>query len=519
VDAEDLGAVDLGAGDGAPRPALNPRFALDVVAAAFGQLLRRNGVQASPAEVIEARVVLGLIGATNKAQLRAALRATCAKYAHEQAGFDRAFAALFESAAKPAPQTGQTQPHAQFGGGLPEELDLAEDQQIARYADYNERAAEVGDHFDTPESSRGFNPHKDDDDLSLTSAESQLSINAEEDSGKRGVTYTINVDRAASAEVGALSASSAGVVAGSLSWDDPASILAWLDSYDPRRVYGDDVAGGPLSATQLERLAAAVEAFVAALAGLHPVDSHDPAASGSAPGSVHADVDVACHEVLRRMRGAPRMRPRQHNRGRLDVRRTVRASMRADGVPFELVVRTPKPDKVRLLILVDVSLSVRPVTAFILRLAQAMRRRTHRCQVLAFVDRPVDVTEALLRSEGDDALAAVLAAPELDLEASSDYGQMLGEVLQQHGDMVTSRTSVLIVGDGRSNGLPGGVEHLREIRRRSHRLAWITPESSRYWRQATCAMDEYAPICNAVVVARDAEDLRDRSAELGNALR
>jgi uncharacterized protein with von Willebrand factor type A (vWA) domain len=161
---------------------------------------------------------------------------------------------------------------------------------------------------------------------------------------------------------------------------------------------------------------------------------------------------------------------------------------------------------------------VRPVTAFTLRLAQAMHRRAHRCRVMAFVDRPVDVTEILLRSGGDDALAAVLAEGGLDLQASSDYGQVFEEMLGPHADALDSRTAVLIVGDGRSGGLAPGVDRLRAVRRRVHRLAWVTPEPQRYWHQATCAMPDYAQVCDRVVVASDAEMLAARAGELAHAL-
>jgi len=193
--------------------------------------------------------------------------------------------------------------------------------------------------------------------------------------------------------------------------------------------------------------------------------------------------------------------------------------MGTDGVPFHLMVDKPVPERVRLLILADVSLSVRPITAFTLRLAQAMRHRTNRCTVLAFVDRPVDVTDLLARSTGDDALASVLAAPELDLTASSDYGRTLEELLTTHGSKVTARTSVLIVGDGRCNGLPPRVDKLEELARKVHRLAWVTPEQERYWTQASCAMGDYAKVCNGVVTARDARQLIEQAPELGNALR
>lgn len=496
---------------------MTPSQLLDAVAAAFGQLLRRAGVATSPAEVIEVRRVLGLLGAADKVALRAALRATCAKYGREQRGFDRAFEAMFGPAVPALQEPGADPSRAHTGSGLPDQLDIDENPDAGRYAEYNERAAEVGDHFDTPDTDKGFNPHKDDDDYSVTGADNQLSVSAETDDGRRGMRYTVEVDRAASTVAGDLADSVTPVVAGSLSFDDPDTILAWLDAYDPGRTYGGE-AGEPLTAEQLHQLTQAVEGFVAALAERSGLVAAAESPDAVTDAGLAADIDLACHEVLRRMRGAPRPRPRERGRGRLDMRRTSRAALRTDGVPFRLVMRTPLPDRIRLLVIADVSLSVRPVTAFTLRLAQAMHRRAHRCRVMAFVDRPVDVTEILLRTGGDDALAAVLAEGHLDLQASSDYGQVFGEMLRGQADALDSRTAVLIVGDGRSGGLPTGVDQLRALRRRVHRLAWVTPEPHRYWRQATCAMPDYAQVCDKVVVASDAEALSARAAELAHAL-
>ena len=495
-----------------------PAYVLDLISAVFGRLLRRYGVAASPAEVIEVRRVLGLLGAGDIDVLEAALRATCAKYTHEQDGLDAAFEALFRPRAVTVLddfRPSRSEPPA----GAPTDLEISnDDHETGRYADYNERAAEVGEFFDTPEADAGFNPHKDDDDLSITGSDSNLAVDTESDSGRRGVSFTVDVDHADSAVVGDLSSAQAMVSQGTLRWDDPEGILGWLDAYDPNAFYGGQSSGEQLTAAQLERLVDAVEAFVAAVAG----SGREVATPSMAPAAEipsRAEVNNACREVLRRMRGTPRPRPREATNGRLNMRRTVRASMGTDGVPFHLMVDKPVPERVRLLILADVSLSVRPITAFTLRLAQAMRHRTNRCTVLAFVDRPVDVTDLLARSTGDDALASVLAAPELDLTASSDYGRTLEELLTTHGSKVTARTSVLIVGDGRCNGLPPRVDKLEELARKVHRLAWVTPEQERYWTQASCAMGDYAKVCNGVVTARDARQLIEQAPELGNALR
>jgi uncharacterized protein with von Willebrand factor type A (vWA) domain len=112
---------------------VTPSRLLDIVAAMFGALLRRAGVATSPAEVIEVRRVLGLLGAADLPALRAALRATCAKYGREQRGFDHAFDALFGAAEFARHDPGPSRAHT--GSGLPDQLDVGDDQEIGRYAE------------------------------------------------------------------------------------------------------------------------------------------------------------------------------------------------------------------------------------------------------------------------------------------------------------------------------------------------------------------------------------------------
>ena len=506
---------------------------VDVLATAFAALLRRCGVATSPAETIEIRRVLVLLGADDLDALRAGLRSVSTKYAHERAGFERAFGLFFgrdERAGEHADEGHR--PDADIPDGrLPENLELldeGEDDPLSRFSDSNPRAAEVGDMVEAPEADKGFNPHKDDDDISLSTDDSDLSV-SDTDQGRRGVTYTVDLERAGSAVAGELtSAASAASASGTLDWDDPASVLAWLESVDARSIYLDGTPGERehLTESQMGSLVAAIEAFVDALSARAAAalgDPDRPDGDGTTTGSAvdRSQLRRACHDLLHRMRGAPRVRPVEQGRGRLDVRRTVRAALRTDGVPFQLVTRTPSPDRLRVVVAVDVSLSVRSVTAFVLRLAQTLHAGAHRCRVIAFVDTPVDVTDVLLRASGDHALAAVLSAPGLDLDATSDYGRVLRELADGRGPAgaaIDSRTTLLVVGDARCNGLPPGVEHLRSLRRQVHRLGWITPEPRRYWTQASCAMPAYSEVVDHVVVARDGDEFAERAAELGHAL-
>lgn len=493
------------------------------VAVAFGHILRAHSVAASPAEVIEICRVLDIVGGADLEVLRTALRAVTVKYAYERQPFEEAFALFF--AGRHAEAEPAELPRVRgLLAGLPEEIEWDEDFEGAgRMIGADEHTVEIGDlMIDDPEARErnAQSAHREENDFTVSSGAEELQVDTDTSSVSGGVTYTVEIDHADASQVGELTAAGTRVEGTTLALADAAELLRALDAADGRRAYGVDGAAG-LDEAAIAELEEALGRFVDALtqrlsgAALTGTDD-DP------PTRIHrdqADLDRACHRLVQRMRGAPRRVSRLVDNGRLDFRRTMRAAVATDGVPLELWRRKRVPGPVRLLVLVDVSISVRPVTGFILRLAQTLHRFGDRCEVVAFVDRPVRVTDALRTASPDGALVAVLAADGLDLSATSDYGRMWRELLDEHGDLLTPRTSVLVVGDARHNAFDPGFEQFAEIARRVYRVAWLTPEPERYWTQTGCALADYAEHCAGVVSARDGAEVLERCDDLGAALR
>ncbi|GAC81591.1 hypothetical protein SAMN04488550_1627 [Gordonia malaquae] len=499
---------------------------LDELAVAFGRALRHVGIPASPAEVIEVRRVMAFIGASDLQRLRCALRAVSVKYGHERPLFEIAFDVYFDLGEAPEPDANRAVMRS-VANDLPDDVDWDDDFVGAgRMIGADEHTEEIGAlMIDDPDARErtGESSHREDDDFSVSSGTEELQVATESSTVGSGATYTIDVDHASAADVGELVGTGARVESGSLSLADAAGLLRALGASDGRAAYqAEGVDDAVLNQRQRESLQEALARFVAALSDRLEATSDARAGAAADPKSqVHrdqADIDRACHRLVQRMRGAPRRVPRLTDRGRLDMRATMRSAVATDGVPVELWRRRVVPGPVRLLVMVDVSLSVRPVAGFILRLAQTLHRFGDRCEVIAFVDRPVLVTSALRSASSDDALAAVLAADGLDLAATSDYGRVWTETLDVFGDLVSRRTSVLVVGDARSNAFDPRVDLFADLARRSHRVAWLTPEPSRYWGQTGCALDDYEEHCAGVVSARDGAEILTRCDELGAAL-
>jgi hypothetical protein len=218
------------------------------------------------------------------------------------------------------------------------------------------------------------------------------------------------------------------------------------------------------------------------------------------------------------MSGALTHRRRVGTRGRIDSARTMRQSMRYDGVPFRPVSVVRAEDRPRLVILADVSLSVRASTRFTLQPVHGLQRLVRRVGTFAFVDDIVEVTDLFSEHSVEDALGLVLGGDVIDVDANSDYGSALSHFVEQFGGEVNRRTTVLVLGDGRGNGHDPRTEALADLARRARGLIWLTPESRYSWVLAGSDMPLYEPLCSRVEVVPDltsldrmARDLADSS--------
>lgn len=229
---------------------------------------------------------------------------------------------------------------------------------------------------------------------------------------------------------------------------------------------------------------------------------------GIAPSADQVDFLIASREQLVELRRtvqplarklATRLaaRRRRAARGRIDIRRTLRRSLSTGGVPLRPAYRRHRPARPEIVLLCDVSGSVAGFANFTMLLVQAMREQFSKVRVYAFVNRVDEVTRLVTNGEADPAELGRRIATEAAVSGwhgSSDYGAALGEFAERHLDAVGPRTSVIVLGDARTNGFDPNAAALRRVVARARRVHWLNPESPGQWGTGDSAAHVYAEI-------------------------
>ncbi len=202
------------------------------------------------------------------------------------------------------------------------------------------------------------------------------------------------------------------------------------------------------------------------------------------------------HPLARRLAARLAVRRKRAHRGTLDMRRTLRRSMSTGGVPMRPAYRTRRPGRPELVILCDVSGSVAGFSHFTLLLVQALREQFSKVRVFAFVERADEVTHLF---EPGAELAGVMqrVLRESDLtvfDGHSDYGGSFGSFAEHWAEAITSRTSLLILGDARNNYRDPNLTVLRRLVGAAKHAHWLNPEPRRQWGSGDSAALRYADV-------------------------
>ncbi len=184
----------------------------------------------------------------------------------------------------------------------------------------------------------------------------------------------------------------------------------------------------------------------------------------------------------------------------VDIRRTMRASLETGGVPLHLKHRPKKPRRPELYVLCDVSTSVTSASVFFLSVLHALHGSFRKLRSFVFVERISEVTEIFDHAKSFEDVSRAIAsdAGVADVSGYTDYGRVWLEFLSQVADDLDPRSTVIVLGDARTNGRDPHAEVFARVAERAARLFWMNPEPKLYWNYGDSVMRAYEPHCDGV---------------------
>lgn len=416
----------------------------------FFRALRAADVRVSPAEGIDATRAVAVTGFTDRTLFKDALCATLAKSAEEVDRFDATFEAFFDRTPL------ETPPPAPLSDSEAEQVAESPLAQAVLQGD----AAAIQQAMEEAARDAGVA------EIRLTTQRSRMTRRLLEEMGLEEIEAIIARARRLPNGQGEGLADRLDAARARLFEQAQAYVQRQHDLY----------AASSARELREERL---VRKQLNADGGVDPVD--------------YALMQGLVRKMARRLATKYARRRRAAQRGHLDIRKTLRRSTAHGGVPFEIAWKVKKIDRPSIVVICDVSKSVAAFAQFLLTFLYSLNEVVERLDAYAFSGRLIPVSDILDANKVEGAILKVLQ--EIGFQ-STDYGQALADFAENHLDRLDRRTTVIILGDGRSNYADPRLDLMKQVHDRSRAVIWLNPEPESYWGQGDSVMNRYARFCH-----------------------
>ncbi|HEY9218880.1 MAG TPA: VWA domain-containing protein [Phenylobacterium sp.] len=433
----------------------------------FLRALRAADVRVSPLEAIDAHRTVMTIGFTDRELLKDALCATLAKSEDEVDRFDDTFETFFKRDAfmggPPPPKPGEGDHSEQMpaeveGSPLAQMLLLGDSAGLAQAMEEAAQRANVSE-------------------IRLSTQRSRMVRRLLEEMGLAEIEKIIAAAKRSQTEQGQATARRLEERRKALMEEAGKFVTRQHELYAAG-------SGQKLREELLARKALNAEG------GIDPVDQ--------------AMMQALVRKMAKRLADRYSRRRSRAKRGHLDVRRTLRKSMAYGGVPFEIVWKTEKIEKPSIVAICDVSKSVAAAAQFLLTFLYSLNEVVDRLDSFAFSGRLVSVDDILNDYGVDGAIFEVLKRIGFQ---QTDYGKSLEDFCEKHLDRLDRHTTVIFLGDGRSNFADPRLDLMHLIQQRVRSVIWLNPEPEAYWGQGDSVMHRYERFCHVAKTCNTLADL------------
>jgi uncharacterized protein with von Willebrand factor type A (vWA) domain len=454
----------------------------------FGALLRHHGLRVSTAETLDALVALSATGLESHALVKDVLRSTLVKRASDLATFNELFDLYFSALGEAIRQAAQD-PSGDRMGMSPEEFQELLDRLEQMLAEQGTELSEIA---------RAL-LRQDDGTLErkMREAMEQARSAGGEGRGRQGRLGHALAEQLGFSDL----ARELGHVAEQLDamGMDP-NTAARLRELIRQRL-------GELA--DLLKRAAQIEA---ALEEQRPGDPTRLGPLGEKSFYYLTEEEIrqmkeAVARLAQRLKSVVSIKRSRAKRGAFDLQRTLRHNTQFGGVPFDVHFDQRKRNRPQIMVLCDVSDSVRNVSRFMLQFVYSLQDLYSKVRSFIFVSDLGEVTRLFEDNEINAAIEQALRGDVINVFAHSDFGRAFKSFHRDHLSAVNRRTTVIILGDARNNYNLPHEWVLNEVHRRAKQVIWLNPEGKTTWGFGDSEMDRYGPFCDLVEECRNLNQL------------
>lgn len=194
--------------------------------------------------------------------------------------------------------------------------------------------------------------------------------------------------------------------------------------------------------------------------------------------------------------------------GVIDLKRTVRNSVKNLGVPLKISRKTHRIARPNILLLCDVSSSVVKHSAFMLLLVYSMEQCYGKIHSFIFIDQIEDISPYFSKYQLEEAIEKISARATSSTSGFSNFGRVFKKIAETKIHLLTPKTKIIILGDAKNNYHNPEVESLTKMADKCAGIYWLNPQPKDLWGVDDSIIHVYAKHCKHVWECGNLEQLK-----------
>ena len=213
--------------------------------------------------------------------------------------------------------------------------------------------------------------------------------------------------------------------------------------------------------------------------------------------------------IAQKLKDALSRQKKRARSGHIDIKNTIRSSMKFGGIPFNVRMKEPNRKKGKIIALCDISMSVAFAAQFMLLLLYRLQNRFSKIRSFIFIRHTYEISQYFAKYPLETALQKAVSAHNIGMGQLTNYALSFRSFIDTYGNALNKDTTLLILGDGVNNHNEPKAEYLKEMADKVARTIWLNPEEEKHWYGPSSAMSAYKPICTDVVECATLDQLSD----------
>jgi len=213
-------------------------------------------------------------------------------------------------------------------------------------------------------------------------------------------------------------------------------------------------------------------------------------------------IEESAKKLAEKFKNKKSKKVKKSNNGFINIKKTLNKSISYNGVPFERVLKKQKFKKRELIILVDLSDSVKKYSKLILYYIYSLNKFFNNIKTFTFISEAKDISDKFIAGASFEEISLYL-----NEGGNSDYNSSFNSFNKNFTSSLNRNVIFIIIDDARNNYISPDLKDIIDIQKKVRDLIWLNPENRMFWNTTDSNMIEYQRVIKNSFQIRTLSDL------------